>query len=380
VLRQLHPAVVIVLCLLLCLATVGQACAEKAAPSLDRMLGAMLMLGFRGAELTQDDPFLAEIRSGRVGHVILFDRDVQNGGERNIHSPEQVRRLTAALRAAAPGPIFIAVDQEGGQVRRLKPERGFMDVPSAQRMGQEKTASTTQVAAALGRELQGLGINVNMAPVADVNVNPFSPAIGQLGRSFNTDPRQVARHVLAFGEGLAQADVIPVLKHFPGHGSARKDSHLGLTDISTTWDGGSELLPYAEAFAAGWPGMVMMGHLFHAGLDARHPASLSKMTVTGLLRQGLGWQGVVISDDMQMKAVSQRYGLEEAVRLAVEAGVDILLFGNNLEWDADLPRKAHAALRRLVDSGQISEERIRHSWQRISALQKGFCTPIKKGP
>ncbi|MDO5483821.1 MAG: glycoside hydrolase family 3 N-terminal domain-containing protein, partial [Desulfovibrionaceae bacterium] len=335
-------------------------------PSLERMVGAMLMLGFRGMELTPDDPFLAEVRSGRVGHVILFDRDMQTGGERNIRSPEQVRRLTATLREAAPGPIFIAVDQEGGQVRRLKPEKGFMDLPSAQRMGQENLTSTTNIAAELGRELAGLGINVDMAPVADVNVNPFSPAIGQLGRSFNTDPRQVARHVLAFGRELARAGVAPVLKHFPGHGSAKADSHLGLTDISRTWDGGNELLPYAEAFAAGWSGMVMTGHLFHAGLDAQHPATLSKMVVTGLLRQGLGWQGVVISDDMQMQAISDSYGLEESIYLAVEAGVDILLFGNNLTWDADLPRKAHATLLRLVESGRISPERIRRSWERIS--------------
>lgn len=345
---------------------------EAAEPGLERMLGAMLMLGFRGTELAQDDPFLQALRAGKIGHVILFDRDLTSKSIRNIQSPEQVRRLTGSLRAAAPGPLLIAVDQEGGQVRRLKPEQGFMDVPSAQRMGQENVHATRKLAEALGRELASLGINANLAPVADVNVDPRSPAIGQLGRSFNTNPQQVARHVISFGKGLAENGVIPTLKHFPGHGSARADSHLGLADISRSWDGGSELLPYAEAFAAHWPGMVMPGHLYHAGLDAQHPATLSRMVVTGLLRQGLGWQGVVISDDLQMKAISEHYGLEEAVALAVEAGVDILLFGNNLEWDANLPQKAHAALHRLVDSGRISAARIRQSWERISALLRGF--------
>lgn len=339
-------------------------------PTLDRMIGSMLMLGFRGSELSPQDPFLEEIRSGRVGHVILFDRDVQSGGERNVRSPEQLRRLTAALRKAAPGPMFIAVDQEGGQVRRLKAEHGFMDLPSAQRMGQGNFLSTEEIAKDLGRHLIDLGINVNMAPVADVDIDPFSPAIGLLGRSFNTDPRQVSKHVQAFGKGLAEAGVIPVLKHFPGHGSAKDDPHSGLPDISRSWKSGDELLPYAEAFAAGWPGMVMVEHLFHRGLDTQHPATLSKMTITGLLRQGLGWQGVIISDDMQMKAISERYSLEESIFLAVDAGVDILLFGNNLEWDADLPGKVYDALHYLVDVGRISPERIRASWARIDALQR----------
>ena len=332
------------------------------------MLGSMLMLGFRGAELAPDDPFLAAVRAGRVGHVLLFDRDIPGGGERNIRSPDQIRRLTAALRAAAPGPMFIAVDQEGGRVRRLKPQRGFMDLPSARGMGRESPAATRALAARLGAELAGLGISVDLAPVADVDSNPDNPAIGGLERSFSPDPERTARHALAFGQGLAGAGVIPVLKHFPGQGGARQDSHLGLTDISRCWEGGSDLLPYAEAFRQGWPGMVMVGHLYHAGLDAEHPATLSRVVVTGLLRQGLGWRGVVISDDMQMKAITERYSLDQAMWLAVQAGVDILIFGNNLRWEPDLPEKAHATLRRLVDSGKISPERIRASWERICAL------------
>lgn len=332
------------------------------------MLGSMLMLGFRGTELAPDDPFLDAVRAGRVGHVLLFDRDLSGGGERNIRSPHQLRRLTAALRAAAPGPMFIAVDQEGGYVRRLKPQQGFMDLPSARRMGLESPAATRALAARLGAELAGLGISVNLAPVADVDSNPENPAIGKLERSFSPNPELAARHALAFGQGMAQAGVIPVLKHFPGQGGAQRDSHLGLTDISHCWQGDSDLLPYAEAFAQGWPGMVMVGHLYHAGLDDEHPATLSKMVVAGLLRRGLGWRGVVISDDMQMKAVTEQYSLEQAILLAVEAGVDILVFGNNLQWDPDLPEKAHATLRRLVDNGKISPKRIRASWERICAL------------
>lgn len=356
--------------------------ADGGEPALERMLGAMLMCGFRGAELTPGDAFLDAVARGRIGGVILFDRDVPTGGERNIRSPEQVRRLTGVLRSAAPGPLFIAVDQEGGQVRRLKPQRGFLDLPSAQRLGQGSVSATRETADALGRELAGLGINVDLAPVADVDVNPLNPAIGRLGRAFSTDPLQVAAHALAFGQGLAAAGVTPVLKHFPGQGCAREDSHHALPDISQCWDGSVDLLPYAEIFRAGWPGMVMMGHLFHAGLDPHYPATLSRTAVTGLLRQGLGWQGVIISDDMQMKAISGRYGLKEAILLAVRAGVDILLFGNNLEWMPDLPDQAFAALRALVDEGRLSPERIRQSWLRISALhaRSGQQTTLPRSP
>ena len=242
-------------------------------PSLDIMIGSMLMLGFRGADLPPGDAFLAQVRAGHVGHVILFDRDVTTGGERNITSPQQLRQLTATLRAAAPGPLLIAVDQEGGRVRRLKPQKGFADLPSAQSMGAGQPDKTRALARQLGKELAGLGISVNLAPVADVNSNPANPAIGALERSFSPNPALVAAHALAFGQGLAQQGVIPALKHFPGQGGAQKDSHLGLTDITRSWNAKADLAPYAQAFAQGWPGMVMLGHLFHTGLDANYPAT-----------------------------------------------------------------------------------------------------------
>ena len=342
--------------------------AGKAAPPLDVMIGSMLMLGFRGADLPSGDAFLEQVRAGHVGHVILFDRDVTTGGERNIISPRQVRRLTATLRAASPGPFLIAVDQEGGRVRRLKPQRGFADLPSARSMGADSPEKTRAIARQLGEELASLGISVDLAPVADVNSNPANPAIGALERSFSPNPAMAAAHALAFGQGLAQRGIIPALKHFPGQGGARKDSHLGLTDITRTWNARADLVPYAQAFAQGWPGMVMLGHLYHKGLDPQYPATLSRAVVTDLLRGRMGWQGVVISDDMQMKAITDHYGMEQAMLLAVNAGVDILLFGNNLYWDETLPRKVFETLRGLVESGRISRQRIMESWLRITNL------------
>ena len=325
--------------------------AGSAAPSLDVMIGSMLMLGFRGADLPQGDAFLAQVRAGHVGHIILFDRDVTTGGERNIISPQQVRRL--------------------------KPQRGFADLPSAQSMGAASPEKTRAIARQLGVELASLGISVDLAPVADVNSNPANPAIGALERSFSPNPALVAAHALAFGQGLAQSGIIPALKHFPGQGGAQKDSHLGLTDITRSWNAKADLAPYAQAFAQGWPGMVMLGHLYHKGLDPQYPATLSRAVVADLLRGRMGWRGVIISDDMQMKAITDHYGMEQAMLLAVNAGVDILLFGNNLYWDETLPRKAFETLRGLVESGRISRQRIMESWLRITNLYASRATAAR---
>lgn len=324
---------------------------------------------------------LDDIRAGRVGGVILFDRDMASGSpERNIISPKQVRGLSAALQAAAGAspvglPLFVAVDQEGGRVQRLKPERGFTQFPSARQLGQGSTDDTRLRAVAMGRELADVGVNLNFAPVVDVDVNPDSPAIGRLGRAYGRDPRVVAAHAAAFINGMAQAGVVSCLKHFPGHGSARTDSHLGVTDVSATrrpeelWPYRTLLRPAGNAWADGWGGMVMVGHLYDNRLDAAHPATLSRPTIDGLLRRDMGWRGVVITDDLQMGAITERYPLEEVVFRAVDAGADILLFGNNLRWQPDLTARVHATLTDLVQTGRISEDRIRQSYQRIARLK-----------
>lgn len=339
-------------------------------PALEKMLGSMLMFGFRGTRLKEDSKFFQLVKAGKIGNVILFDKDVSTGAVRNIENPQQLRALCAQLRDA--GVIFIGIDQEGGQVRRLKSQKGFGDLPSAQAMGQASPHETFQKAETLGKELQNLGINLDFAPVVDVDSNPYNPVIGRLGRAFSSDPATVAMHALAFGRGLAKEGVVPVLKHFPGQGCADKDSHQETTDISACWKADVDLLPYAEIFQAGWPGMVMTGHLIQKNLDSDNPATLSRNIIDGLLRNGLGWQGVVVSDDMQMKAVHSDMELKDVIEKAVHAGIDILLFGNNIEWDENLPDKTLSALNELVAENRISERRIQESWKRISALQNVY--------
>lgn len=344
--------------------------AESSEPASDEMLAAMLMFGFRGAN--SDNVFPDFPQAHLPFNFILFDKDVTDNGSRNIISPEQLRRLTEGLQKISGKGVFIGVDQEGGQVRRLKPQKGFQDLESAQKMGQENVTATLEKATALGLELHSLGINLDLAPVADVDSNPYNPLIGRLGRAFSSDPQIVAAHALAFGQGLAKNRVVPALKHFPGQGCGDKDNHIDPVDVSQCWNADTDLLPFAEILKAGWPGMIMMGHLSLKNLDPDLPASLSANIVTGLLRQGLNWQGVILTDDLQMKSATGDRPLKDTLRLALEAGNDILLFGNNLEWDGELPLKVWRALSELREEGVLTDARIRESWERISTLKKAY--------
>lgn len=344
------------------------------------MIGQMMLVGFRGTAVGSDAPILKDIRERNLGGVILFDRDVQlQSPERNIQSPDQVRALTAILQASARVPLFVAVDQEGGRVRRFREERGFAPGPSARAMGQGSPAQTRQEGERTGRLLADLGVNLNFAPVADVDVNPDSPVIGRLERSFSADPDMVALHARAFCQGLLSQGVLPCLKHFPGHGSATEDSHLGLTDISKTWTP-AELRPYEMLIPLQASPLIMTGHLFLRQFDDAHPSTLSRAVLTGLLRQRLGFEGVIVSDDMQMRAITSHYGLEEAVVLAVEAGVDVLVFGNNLDYDPNIVPKAMDILVRAVESGRIPPERIAASHRRILAAKEHLYTRLALGP
>lgn len=344
---------------------------EKDLPGLQTMAGQMIMCGFRGQHLGVDDPFHQAIEQGLCGGVILFDRDVQqNSDTRNIRSPEQVRSLTRELQDLSPNPLLIAVDQEGGRVARLKPENGFPPFPSAASLGQKGSVQATrQVGADMGRILAGLGINLNLAPVVDVNTNPDNPAIGRLERSFSAHPERVVEQAAAFIQGQHESNILTCIKHFPGHGSAFNDSHLGLTDITKTWEP-KELIPYRRLTQSQICDTIMTGHLVHRGIDPDHPASLSRAWTRGVLRRDLGFDGVIITDDLQMRAITDHYSLEQTVRLALEAEADIILFGNNLRYDPQIAARANALIVDLVQKGKISRQRIQSSYERIIRLKQ----------
>jgi beta-N-acetylhexosaminidase len=355
----------------------GTARAAAARPSADEsaalrsMAGQLLLVGFRGESLSGADSVVRDVTHYNLGGVILFDRDVALGSDRrNIRSVRQLAALTAALQKAAQTPLFVAVDQEGGRVARLSPRHGFAALPSAQETGAAATtAASADAGSRAGAMLHDVGVNLNFAPVVDVNVRPDNPAIGRAGRSFSADSEAVARHAQAFLQGMASHGVLGCVKHFPGHGSSAADSHLGVADISASWNE-SELVPYRRLLDGGHVQMIMTGHLFNSRLDPDHPATLSRAVITGLLRGRLGFGGVVVSDDMQMKAITDRYGLEQAVALALNAGVDILLFGNNLTYDADIVPEVVDMIESLVERGVVPRSRIEESFARVLRLKE----------
>jgi len=344
---------------------------KPASPDLDEQIGQMIMVGFRGLSLAPDNPVAADIKERKIGGVILFDYDVPTKTPvRNIESPEQVGRLVRSLKDLAKTPLLVAIDQEGGRVNRLKEKFGFPPTVSAQHLGTANDPKTTrQRAEQTASTLAQLGINLNFAPVVDLNTNPENPVIGKLERSFSADPGIVTRNALAWMEGHHQHGVLCALKHFPGHGSSRADSHLGFVDVTETWTR-AELEPYRQLIKAGQADIVMTAHIFNSKLDPSVPSTLSRPVITGILRGELGYQGVVVSDDMQMKAISAHYGLETAVQQAVNAGVDILVFGNNSLFDPEIAQKAISILKQSVKDGKISPARIEESYQRIMKLKK----------
>ena len=346
-------------------------------PGLDAKIGQMLMVGFSGLEVDAGHPIVEDITGRNLGGVILFDYDViTRSPVRNVESPSQVKALVDALQAVAPTPLLVAIDQEGGMIRRLKEEHGFPPTVSARFLGTRNDLDLTrQHATSMAQTLAQLGINLNLAPVVDLDTNPDNPAIGKLERSFSADPAVVTAHALAFIEAHHRQNVLCSLKHFPGHGSSTADSHLGLVDVTTTWSR-DELKPYASLIQAGMADAVMTAHVYHTELDPEYPATLSKPIITGMLRGELGYDGVVISDDMQMSAITQHYGFETAMRATIEAGVDIIVIGNNLVRNSTehMAVRTVELVKRLVQSGQISEARIDESYQRIMRLKHKLKT------
>lgn len=331
----------------------------------------MLMVGFRGLEVGKGDPILDEIRTRGLGGVVLFDYDVPTGqAVRNIASPEQVQALTAALQAAAATPLWIAVDHEGGLVTRLKEEYGFPATRSHSALGAAGDVEATYTQAVqMGETLASCGINLNLAPVVDLCANLDNPIIARYERCFAAAAAAVAEHASAFVRGHHTHGIRCTLKHFPGHGSSTADSHLGLVDVSETW-AETELEPYTALIQAGLADAIMTAHVFNTRLDPDYPATLSAAVIDGLLRGRLGYEGVVISDDMQMGAITRHYGFNAAIRRALEAGVDILAFANQMVYQPDVTTRAAAEITRLVKEGTVPAARIEASYRRIMALKE----------
>ena len=340
--------------------------------SLEAKIGQMLLVGFRGLKIkSHDDPIVHDIRNHHIGGVVLFNYDVARQSRvRNIQSPQQVKTLVSALQDYSEIPLLIGIDYEGGIINRLAEAYGFPKTVSHQYLGNKNNRTLTrQYATTMAKTLAELGINLNFAPVVDVNTNPHNPIIGKKQRSFSPDPKIVAQHAIEFIKAHREHNVLCTLKHFPGHGSSTADSHIGVADVTKTWNP-IELQPYIDIIQAGEADTIMTAHVFNEQLDPDYPATLSKSIITGRLRGELNFNGVIFSDDMQMKAIAKYYGLETAIHKAIEAGIDILVIGNNTgDFVPDIAKRVATIIKQLVQNGTLSEERIDESYQRIIQLK-----------
>lgn len=332
--------------------------------SLREKIGQLLMVGFPGPVATPE--VLSLIRTHHVGGVVLFAR--------NLGTPAQIQALTASLQQAAREggqryPILISVDQENGQVRRFGESAttfpGNMALGAID--GEQGLQMTQQIAYASGRELKALGINMNLAPVADVNNNPANPVIGV--RSFGEDPQQVGAHVAAMVRGYREAGIISNLKHFPGHGDTAIDSHLNLPTLPFDRQrlDNIELVPFRQGIAAG-ADSIMSGHLYLPELmpaGQQLPATISPEIIQQLLREELGYQGVVITDCLCMKAVADTVGIKRGAILALKAGNDIVLISH--AYDLFVPTLD--AIEAALTDGELSMDMIDTAVERILALK-----------
>ena len=333
---------------------------------LKKQIGRMLLVGFPNEDINPSSQIVKDIQKYDLGGVILFDKFYDDRSRtKNISSPNQVQRLTRKLQMFTHKELFIAIDQEGGKVARLKPKYGFTETPSALEVSKLWPQEAKKIYEKQSYMLKQAGINLNFAPVVDLSVNPNNKVIVGLERSYGSDPKVVSSFAKIMINEQQKRGITSVLKHFPGHGSSLGDSHKGFVDITKTWSP-KELEPYQELIDENAVDMIMTAHVFNKAMDQKYPATLSYRVNSEILRGKMRYNGLIISDDMQMKAISEHYSTKEAVTLAIDAGVDILLFGNQL---------AEISVKELVDTifmqvknGSIPMNRIIESNQRIENL------------
>lgn len=343
--------------------------------SLEQKIAQMIVLGFSGPAIEKHPSILHEVKELGIGGLIIFDRDmVGNRPVNNVQDPHQLKGLIAEAQKHAKIPLFITIDQEGGRVARLRLDKGFMEFPSHKKLGEINDVDYTyQTTLAHAKMLKWLGVNVNYGPVVDIAINLENPIVNGKERSFGETVDQVNAHALAFSKAMLEEGILNCPKHFPGHGSSTTDSHLGMTDITDTWSE-KELEPYRYLIGNDACAMIMIGHLMLKQYDEKLPSSLSKPMLDKLLKEKLGYNGLVTTDDLQMRALSDHYNLKEILVMAINAGSDMVIFGNNLLPEYISGRKIIDILVDAIKEGLLTEERIDQSFERIIAAKKTHLT------
>ncbi|MBR2069050.1 MAG: glycoside hydrolase family 3 protein [Candidatus Gastranaerophilales bacterium] len=329
------------------------------ANNLDEKISQMIMVGFNGntANSKGFQKILKDI--DLISGVILFDKNIEDFRELN--------KMTTELKQKSKITPFIAIDNEGGQILRFD----FLKVKSAKEISQNDIQNAHDEYFKLASTNYEAGINLNFAPVVDLEINEES-IISKKERSYSSDYRIVDEYAQILIDEHKKYGIITALKHFPGHGSIKGDTHLGFVDNTDVFEM-DELMPYYNLKNNNKNTMVMVSHIFNGNIDDKYPASLSEKTINGLLKEKIGFEGVVISDDFDMGAIRDNYELDEIVTLAINSGVDILLFSNNLNYyDKNIYKKIHKIIKREIKKGNIKEENIEKSYQKIMELKKNL--------
>lgn len=324
--------------------------------SLEQKVGQMLHVGFEGH--SAPDYILDWLTRGQIGGVILFAR--------NVDTPEQVANLVRQCREAAPHPILVSIDQEGGRVARLR--AGFTESPGAMALGAADSEELAeQVAEVMARELRALGINWVLAPVVDIAHNAENPVIGT--RSLGTNPQRVSTLALAQIRGFNRGGVAATAKHFPGHGNTPTDTHIALATIGGSLEDlwAHDLVPFRAAVEAGIDA-VMVSHVMLNAMDSQYPATISPPIIQNLLREKIGYRGLICTDCMEMKAMRDNFGVGESAVLAAQAGQDIIFFSHTHDYQQEVYESLLAA----AQDGRLSEARIDESVKRIQALNEKY--------
>ena len=343
------------------------------AKTLEQTIGQLIIAGFRESIITPKSDIVRYIKNYNISGVILYDEDMENkrNKTRNVVSQHQLQNLTKDLQANSNKPLLISIDQEGGKVNRLKKRYGFPDFPSWNEIGfVDDVQNTKQYSELLGNCMKDVGINLNYAPVLDLDYGKSS-YIGNASRALSKDPNTVIKHSSIFISELKKKGVLSCAKHFPGQGSGIGDTHKGLTDITKTWSE-AELLPYHKLIKQNKLEMVMISHVFHRVLDPNLPASLSNKMTTELLRDEINFEGVIICDDPSMKAISENYSLEDTFCLMINAGIDMFCLGNNLSYDANYIPKCIDAIKSGIRNKRISLDLVEISISRINQLKNNI--------
>lgn len=340
--------------------------------TLEEKIGQLLVVGFQGCQEGDKhvDLLCRQIQQGIVGGIILFGY--------NIESPEQVKFLNAFLKEQSRHlPLLVTVDQEGGQVERLSPKKGFKGFKTPKMVAQMSTADALKHYEALAEEVLSCGFNLDFAPCVDKDpIGYIGPVIGGLNRSYGTDIHMVIRYAAIMMQALKKYGVLNSIKHFPGHGSALGDTHEGFVDVSEQWHE-EELEPFFSLVRKQVVDTVMTAHIFNKYLDPIYPATFSKNTLLRL--RNAGYTGVIISDDLHMSAIQKHYSFKDSIINAFAAGNDMVIFSNNpaaakgvegFVPDPYLPEKFLKVITDAIKSEHLSARAIEVSFERVQSMKK----------